>query len=114
MKTLLLGNNMHVMTQSLKEGDRPHLPHSLSIVNMYTKVISGSKWVALVVKNLMATWITIAEGVKVTQVVAANAVPPVEVTPGTLEKLDKLQGIQHTRVMVEQRNCSSSSRIYLA
>ena len=33
MKTLLLGNNMYVMTQSLKEGDGPHLPHGLSIVN---------------------------------------------------------------------------------
>ena len=43
MKTLLLGNNIHVMTQSLKGGDGPHLPHSLSVVNTYTKVISGSK-----------------------------------------------------------------------
>ena len=43
MKTLLLGNNMHVMTQSLKGGDGPHLPHGLSVVNTYTKVISGSK-----------------------------------------------------------------------
>ena len=54
MKTMLLGNNMHVMTQSLKGGDGPHLCHSLSVVNMYTEVISGSKWVAVVVKNLMA------------------------------------------------------------
>ena len=34
---------MHVMTQALKGGDGPHLPHGLSVVNMYTKVISGSK-----------------------------------------------------------------------
>ena len=50
MKTLLLGNNMHVMTQSLKGGDG-HLPHGLSVVNTYTEVISGSKQVAVVVKN---------------------------------------------------------------
>ena len=43
MKTLLLGNNMHVVTQSLKGGDGPHLPHGLSVVNTYTEVISGSK-----------------------------------------------------------------------
>ena len=43
IKTMLLGNNMHVMTQSLRGGDGPHLPLSLSVVNMYTKVISGSK-----------------------------------------------------------------------
>ena len=42
IKTLLLGNNMHVMTQSLKGGDGPHLPHGLSVVNAYTKMISGS------------------------------------------------------------------------
>ena len=27
MKTMLPGNNMHVMTQSLRGGDEPHLPH---------------------------------------------------------------------------------------
>ena len=45
--------------------------------------------------------ITITKGVKVIQVVAANAVPPVEVAPGTLEKLDEIQGIQQTRMSVE-------------
>ena len=57
----------------------------------------------MVVKNLMAAPITITKGIKVTQVVAANVVPPVEVTPRTLGKLDKIQGIQQTRMMVEQR-----------
>ena len=94
---------MHVMTQSLKVCYGPHLSHGLSVVNMYTEVISWSKQVAVVVKNLMATPITIAKGVKVTQVIAANAVPRVEVTPNTLEKLDKIQGIQWTKMMVEQR-----------
>ena len=47
--------------------------------------------------------ITIAKGIKVTQVVAANVVPPLEVTPDTLEKLDKIQGIQWTKMTVEQR-----------
>ena len=92
-QTLLLGNNMHVMAQSLKGSDGPHLPPGLSVVNTYTKVIYGSKQVAVVMKNLMATPITIAKGVKVTQVIAANVVPPVEVTPNALEKLDGMQGI---------------------
>ena len=83
MKIMLPGNNMHVMTQSLKGGDGPHLPHSLSVVNMYTGMISGSNHVVVVVKNLMAMLITIAKGGKVTQVVAVNAVPPVEVAPRT-------------------------------
>ena len=46
MKTMLLGNNMHVILSLLKGGDGPHLPHGLSVVNIYTKVISGSKQVA--------------------------------------------------------------------
>ena len=52
------------------------------------------KPVAVVVKNMTATPITIAKGIKVTQVVAANAVLQVEVALGTLEKLDEIQGIQ--------------------
>ena len=91
------------MTQSLKGGDRLHLPHRLSAVNTYTEVISGSKWVVVVVKNLTAILITIAKDVKVAQVVAVNVVSPVEVAPGTLEKLDEIQGILCIWMLVEQR-----------
>ena len=55
------------------------------------------------VKNLTVTPITIAKGIKVAQVVVANVVPQVEVAPGTLEKLDEMQGIQQTRISIEQR-----------
>ena len=51
----------------------------------------------------MAVLITIAKGVKVTQVVTANAFPQVEVAPTTLEKLDEVQGIQWTKMLVERR-----------
>ena len=51
MKTMLLGNNMYVMTQVLKGDDGTHLPHCLSVVNMYTEVISGKKVVVVVVKT---------------------------------------------------------------
>ena len=78
MKTMLLGNIMHVMTQVLKGGNGAQLPHSLSVVKTYFEVISRSKRVAGVVKNLTAILIPISKGIKVTQVVAANAVPPVE------------------------------------
>ena len=66
-KTLLLGNNMHVMTQSLKRGDGPHLPHCLSVVITYTKVVPGSKWVTNDSENLMVTLIAIAKGIKCTK-----------------------------------------------
>ena len=102
-RTMLLGNNMHVMMQPLKRGYRPCLPHGLSGVNTYTKVTTGSKPVAVIVKNLMVIPITITKGIKVTQVVAANAVSQVEVVPETLEKLDEMQGIQQNRMSVEWR-----------
>ena len=46
------------------------------------------------VKNMTAILITITKGVSITQVVAANGVPPVEVASRTLEELDEVQGIQ--------------------
>ena len=54
-------------------------------------------------KNLTPTPITIAKGVKVTQVVAANVVPQVDIVPGILEKLDEIQGIWQIRMSVEWR-----------
>ena len=114
MKTLLMGNNMHVMTQSLKGDDGLHLPHGLSVENMYTEVIYGSKQVAVLVKNLMAAPITIAKGIKVTTFVAENVVPPVEMAPGTLEKVAEIQGIQQTRIMIERRKELLSQQLDLS
>ena len=114
MKTMLLRNNMNVMTQVLKKGDGPYLPPSMSVVNTYTKVISGSKWIAVVVKNLTAILITITKSIKITQVVAANAVPPVELVPATLEMLDKAQGIQWTKMLVERRKEVLSQKLDLS
>ena len=91
IKTMLLGNNIHVMVQTLKGGDGPHLPHGLSIMKTYTKLTTGKKQVAVVVKNLTATPITLTKDVKVTQVVAVNVVSTVEVVSGTLEQLDEIQ-----------------------
>ena len=94
---------MHVMAWTLKGGDGPHLPIGLSVVNTYAKVTTGSKQVAVVVKNLMAIPITIAKGIKFTQVVTANVVPPVKLTPRTLERLDKIQDIQLMWILVDSR-----------
>ena len=66
------------------EGDGPCSPHGFSDMNTYTVI-------------------TIAKGIKVTQVIAMNVVPKVEVVLGTLEKLDEIQGIQQPRMSVEQR-----------
>ena len=81
------------MTQAPEEGEEPCLPHGLCMANTYTEMTTGSKCVAIVIKNQMAVLITIGKGIKIAQVVAANRVPLVEVIPGTLEKLNEMQGI---------------------
>ena len=102
-KTMYLGSNRHMMMQTLEDGDGPCLPHSLSIMNTYTGMIIGSKWVAVLVKNLTAALVTFTRGVKITWVVAANAIPQLEALPGTLGSLDEMQGIQRSRMSVGQR-----------
>ena len=94
---------MYVMNQDLEEGNGSHLPHGLNILNTYTEMTTGSKWVTVMVKDLTAALITIARGVKITQIIAVNAIPQVGVKPGMLEKLDKMQGIHRTRMLVDQR-----------
>ena len=112
-KTMFLGSNMHVMMQTLEEGDGPCLPHSLSIMNTYPGMTTGSKLGAVMVRNLTAAPVTIARGVKITWVVAANAIHLVGISPGMLEKLDKMQGIQRSKMSVEQRKGALFLRIGL-
>ena len=50
-KTVLLGNNMYVMTQAPEEGKETCLPLGISVVNTYTEMTTGSKHVAIVIKN---------------------------------------------------------------
>ena len=101
MKAMFLGSSMHVMMQALEEGTCSHLPHWLSVINTYTEMATGSKRVAVMVKNLTTAPITIAKGVMIAQVTAANAIPQVGVTSGMLEKLNKMQGIQQVKMSVE-------------
>ena len=98
-----LGSNMHVMTQALEEEDEPHLPHGLSVMNTYTEMATGSKWIVAVVKNLTTALITIVKGVNIAWVIVVNAMPQVVVLSGMLEKLDEMQGIQRTKMSVEHR-----------
>ena len=48
------------MTQAPVKGEEPCLPHGLCMVNTYNEMITGSKHVAIVIKNQMAMLITIA------------------------------------------------------
>ena len=79
MKTVLLGNNMYIMTQAPEKEEESCLPHGLSMVNAYTEMTTGNRHVTVVTKNQTDVPIIIGKGVKVTQVVTANRVPPVKV-----------------------------------
>ena len=46
------------------------------MANTYTEMTTGSKHVAIVIKNQTAVLITIGKGIKIAWVVAANRVPP--------------------------------------
>ena len=84
---------MYIMMQAPEKGEEPCLPHSLSMANTCTVMATGSRYVAIVIKNQIVALIIISKGIKVAWVVAANRVPPVEVMPGTLQKLDEMQGV---------------------
>ena len=42
-KTIFLGDNMHMMMQTLEGGDGPCFPYGLSIMSTYTEMTTGSK-----------------------------------------------------------------------
>ena len=50
-KTVLLGNNMYVMTQAPEKGEEPCLLHGLSMVNTNTEMTTVSRHVAIVIKT---------------------------------------------------------------
>ena len=84
--------NMYLMTQAQEKGEEPCLPHGLCIANTYTEMTTGSKPVAVVIKNQMAAPITISKGIKITWGVSANRVPPVEVMPGSWTECREFDG----------------------
>ena len=75
-KTVLWGNSMYVMTQAPEKGEKPCLPHGLCMASTYTEMTTGSKHIAVVIKNQMAALITIGKGIKITKMVAVIRVPP--------------------------------------
>ena len=88
---------------ALEEETGSHLPHGMSVINTYTKTATRSKRVAVMMKNLTTALITITKGVQIAQVIAANAIPQVGVTPGMLKKLNEMQRIQRVRMSAEHR-----------
>ena len=92
-----MGYNLHVMMHALCEGDK-YLPHGLAVQNMYTKIMTGSESIVVVVRDLTATPVTLKKNTPMARVVAANVVCNAQVQPGMVEQLDTAQGIQTGRL----------------
>ena len=108
-KTLLLGNNMYVNDSTLKGGDGPPLASWFECGEHIHRSDIWEQVSHVVGKTLTAIPITIAKGIKVTQVVAVNAVPPVILD--TLEKLEEIQVScgqfgQRKKLLFQQLNLS--------
>ena len=73
------------------------------IQNAYTEMHSGSKSVAVVVRNGMAYTQTLKKKIPVARVVAANHVTEAQIWSGIMDALDEVQGIQTPKMTTEQR-----------
>ena len=80
------------MMHALCKGDNP-LPHGLAVQNKYIKMVTGSKSVVVMVRNLTVTPITLKKNTPVVRVVAANAVPIAQIQLGMVVQLITAQGI---------------------
>ena len=101
MKTAFTGVRLNVMTHTLCAGEGP-LPPGLMIQNTYTEMCSGSKNVAILVRNSMVHSQTPKKKIQVARVVAANWVPEPQVWPGIIDALGEAQGIQTPKLTAEQ------------
>ena len=56
----------------------------------------------------------ISGNIKIARVVAANPIPQIETSPGMLERLVEMQGIQRSRISVEEREEALSQQLDLS
>ena len=73
---VLQGYRMNVITYGLEKRS-PLLPLGIDVQSAYATLSTGSKRVALVLRNNTQDWIQIRKGTPVTRMVAANQVPRV-------------------------------------
>ena len=69
------------------------LPNGLEVSAMYTDLKRGSKFIPVVLRNMMGSDIILNKGDKVVWVQTTNKIPKTNICPSTLEALDQEQGI---------------------
>ena len=87
-RTMMMGNQLNVMTQAPYPKDKADLPNGLSSMRMYTELKDGSRHVSLVLRNLTARPIHLAREQLIGRVATANAVPEAQCSPDLLKQLE--------------------------
>ena len=102
MGTAHTGEGINVMTQALHTEDGS-LPQGLTVQNIYMELHSGSKKVAVVVRNSMVYPQTLKKMTPIMRAVVAMWVPEPPIQTGVMEALDDTQGFQAPKMTVKQR-----------
>ena len=84
---------LHVMFHAL-DAKRNKLPNNLEVSVTYADLKRGSKSIPIILRNMTVTNITIYKGEKIVRVQIANKMSQWNLCPGTLEVLDREQGIE--------------------
>ena len=87
-RTMMMGNQLNVMTQAPYPEDKADLPNALYVMRTYTELKDGSQNVSLVLQNLTVWPIYLARGQLIGQVVTTNAIPEAQCLPELLKQLD--------------------------
>ena len=87
-RTMMMGNQLNIMTQAPYPEDKADLPNGLYVMRMYTELKDGSQNVSLMLRNLTTRNIYLARGWLIGLVVAANAIPEAQCSPELLKQLD--------------------------
>ena len=86
--TMMMGHGLNIMMQVPYPNDKADLPNGLYVMRTHTEPKDGSRSVSVVLQNLTAQPIHLAQGWVVGRVVATNAVPEAQCSPDLLKKLD--------------------------
>ena len=87
-RTMMMGNQLNVMTQAPYPDDKADLPNGLYVMRTYTELKDGSRNVSVVLRNLTTRPIHLARRWVISQVATTNAVPEAQCSPELLKQLN--------------------------
>ena len=95
-RMMMMGCNLHIMTQATYPEDRVDLPNGVYVVKTYTELHDGSCNVSVVLRNLMGKPVHLPARRPVAWVVATNVIPDATPSPEFLKKLDEIEPDQNS------------------